>query len=159
MEDVVARLVGIRDPLVAELVPQCHRALADAGLRLDEEPAPRAWVLVHDTRCPFTPADELRRVLAEARRAGAARVGVRPVTDTVKVVRDGVLGETVDRDTLVQVASPLVVPPGVALPVGDDLATLVGALRRHDEVGYVEVDARCGRVADASDLALLRALS
>ena len=44
--------------------------------------------------------------------------GVRPVTDTVKAVDTGVLGETVDRAGLLAVTSPVVLPASVVTALG-----------------------------------------
>lgn len=75
-------------------------------------------LVLHDVLCPMTPpafiAECVERVLA----TGAAVVGTRPVTDTVKVVIDGWVGATVDRGSLLAVASPLVLPPSVAALLG-----------------------------------------
>ena len=75
-------------------------------------------LVLHDALCPMTPPAFIAACLEHARETGRPVVGVRPVTDTVKVVADGaagqVVGETLDRDALVAVASPLVVPAAVA---------------------------------------------
>ena len=109
--------------------------------------------------------------LAACVRAATARdevvVGVRPVTDTVKnlAVEDGVpvLGATVDRSTLVSVASPIVLPPAVvaaldAWPSGD-FAEIAGALARRFPVVSVEAPSIGRRVASADDVRLLESLS
>ena len=84
-------------------------------------------------------------------------VGVRTVTDTVKELREGYVGPTVDRDSLVAVCAPVVVPAVLvgALPSRDvGLVALVDSLRRLP-TAEVEVPAAARRLADASELALL----
>ena len=90
-------------------------------------------------------------------------VGVRPVTDTVKVVDDGVVGETLDRDRLVTIVSPVVLPPAVVaaldgLPTTDFVA-LVAGLRRRYPVELVEAPATARRVGSEEDLRVLEALT
>lgn len=89
-------------------------------------------------------------------------VAVRPVTDTVKQVDDGVVGATLDRDDLLHVCSPVVLPAAVvaalpALPT-TDLADLVAALRADHEVLTVEAPSTAGRVSGPDDVRLLEAL-
>ena len=108
------------------------------------------WVVV-DERCPGLDPATLRGLLEEAG-DGRARVGVRPVTDTVKQVRDGAVTGTVDRTGLVQVASPLVVPAAYGEPVGDSLVAMVAGL---GDVLHVEVPAHARRLADVDELRLL----
>ena len=66
--------------------------------------------VLHDPLCPMTPASFIAACVARAVETGTVVVGVRPVTDTVKSVRDGAVGATVDRDGLRAVASPIVLP-------------------------------------------------
>ncbi|MFC6344489.1 hypothetical protein ACFP8W_21080, partial [Nocardioides hankookensis] len=48
--------------------------------------------VLHDPLCPMTPPAFIADCLARAVERGCVVVGVRPVTDTVKVVDDGVVG-------------------------------------------------------------------
>jgi 2-C-methyl-D-erythritol 4-phosphate cytidylyltransferase len=87
---------------------------------------------------------------------------VRPVTDTVKETDGDLVGATVDRDGLVAVASPVVIPPAVVAaldewPDLDDLPALVATLRESFPVRFVEAPALARRVVDESDLRLLEA--
>ena len=90
-------------------------------------------------------------------------VGVRPVTDTVKVVADGVVGETVDRDGLVTVASPVVLPASVVASLpglpSTDFVELVAALRRRFPVELVEAPPSARRVGSLEDVRVLEALT
>ena len=99
---------------------------------------------------------------------GRPVVGIRPVTDTVKVVADGaagqVVGETLDRDALVAVASPLVVPAAVlaSLPrwPSADLARAVADLAAAGHaVETLESPPEGRRVSSPDDVRLLDALT
>ena len=133
----------------AEL-PDPWRARLHDVLDVVAEVSGDGWVVV-DERCPGLDRATLRGLLEEAR-DGRARVGVRPVTDTVKEVRDGAVTGTVDRTGLVQVASPLVVPAAYGEPVGDSLVAMAAGL---DHVLHVEVPAHARRLADVEELRLL----
>ena len=73
-----------------------------------------APLVLHDSLCPMTPPEFIAACVRRAVDEGVVVVGVRPVTDTVKVLHDGLVGETLDRDGLALVASPVVVPATVA---------------------------------------------
>ena len=149
------------------------RDRARAALRaggLEVLPASTAWtrlaetgrpVLVHDLLCPLTPTAFLTELLSRVR--DEVLVGSRPVTDTVKVVADGVVGATVDRSALVAVTAPVVLPPTVAVDLAieaSDLPALVQALRAAGHpVRFVEAPPASRRVADETDVALLAALT
>ncbi len=62
-------------------------------------------VLVHDAARPFVDADVVARVLEGVRTHGAA-IPVAPVVDTIKKVKAGRIGATVDRDTLGAAQTP-----------------------------------------------------
>ena len=71
--------------------------------------APSDWVAVHDGARPCLSAMDLEAVVraaAEGSRAGA--VLGRPVSDTLKTVREGRLGATVDRATFFRAETPQV---------------------------------------------------
>jgi 2-C-methyl-D-erythritol 4-phosphate cytidylyltransferase len=152
------------------LVAVASWALEDAGVELldftvdwADVQARETALVVHDPLCPRTPVDFLVSAV-EAATGNRIVVGVRPVVDTVKSVEDGVLGDTVDRDALVVVASPVVFPAEVVaalagLPVLDDLAELVRTLRTDHEVLFLEAPPQARRVADESDLQLLAELT
>lgn len=125
-------------------------------------------LVVHDPLCPLTPVDFLVEAIGLARSTRAVVVGVRPVTDTVKQYDarpDGVvrLGATVDRDGLVALASPVVLPAAVVAALDDlptdDLLGLVVALSARFPVRHLEAPALARRVTDADDLRVLSALS
>src|SRR4051794_17417732 len=152
------------------LVAVASWALEDAGVELldftvdwVDVQALEAALVVHDPLCPRTPVEFLARAV-EAATGDRVVVGVRPVVDTVKTVEDGILGDTVDRDALVVVASPVVLPAGVVAaladaPALDDLAELVRSLRTDYEVLMLEAPPAARRVADESDLQLLSQLA
>ena len=129
-----------------------------SSLAVAEEP-----YVLHDALCPMTPPAFIADCVARSLERSCVVVGVRPVTDTVKVVEDGVVGETVDRDGLVAVASPIVLPPTVvgsleALP-SLDFVELVAALRQRYPVELVEAPPEARRVGSEDDVRLLEALT
>jgi 2-C-methyl-D-erythritol 4-phosphate cytidylyltransferase len=152
------------------LVALASFALEDAGVELvdfdvelaDARGDHRALAL-HDPLCPRTPVEFLREAVATAVAQDMVVVGVHSVTDTIKSVRDGVVGETVDREGLWTVTSPVILPASVVAtledwPDADDLTDLVARLRERHEVRFLEAPALGRRVADESDIKLLEAL-
>lgn len=158
------------------LVAAASWALTTAGVELfdygaelpDLQQADRALV-IHDPQCPLTPAAFLEQAVEESARTGTVVVGVRPVTDTVKEYAEapdggpGELGATVDRDELMVVTSPVVLPASVVaaleeLPT-DDLAALVASLVQRFPVRYLPAPPLGRRIVDDSDLEVLGALS
>jgi 2-C-methyl-D-erythritol 4-phosphate cytidylyltransferase len=82
------------------------------ALALREVPAEAEIVLVHDAVRPFVTCDQIERVIAEARRCGAAILGI-PAMDTVKEVKRARLPEdvalitgTVPRERIVLAQTP-----------------------------------------------------
>ena len=90
-------------------------------------------------------------------------VGVRPVTDTVKQIEDGRLGRTFDRDGLVAVCSPVVLPAGVVAALGGrpatDFVDVVTRLRSSYDVVLVDAPTSARRVASDEDIHVLEALT
>ena len=129
-----------------------------AALVRAEEP-----VVLHDPLCPMTPPDFIASCVTRAVERECVVVGVRPVTDTVKVVEDGVVGATLDRAGLVSVASPVVLPPAVVASLGGlptaDLVALVAQLRRRYPVELVEAPPAARRVGSEEDVRVLEALT
>jgi len=115
---------------------------------------PPGGFVVLDPLCPLVPADFVADLVARVVETGVAHAGVRPVTDTVKVLHGGLVGETVDRASLVQLASPVVLPEAASLR--GSLADVVAGL---DEVVLVEAPALARRVGDRSDIDLLEVLA
>jgi len=68
-------------------------------------PESAQWVIVHDAVRPFIARELVGRVLAAARRHGAAICGL-PVRETVKRVGDHIVTSTLDRDGLWLVQTP-----------------------------------------------------
>jgi len=145
-------------------------ALGEAGVTLVDAGTPWSSIVVgaeplvlHDPLCPLTPPGFIAGCLAHALDTGRVVVGVRPVTDTVKLVEDGYAGATVDRDGLLQVCSPVVLPAAVVAalegPPGSDLAALVAGLAGRFDVQPVEAPPEARRVANEEDLRLLEALT
>lgn len=65
------------------------------------------YVAVHDGARPLVRRADIEQVIADARRTGAATLGV-PAKDTIKIVREGVITDTPDRSTLYQTQTPQV---------------------------------------------------
>ena len=124
-------------------------------------------LVIHDPLCPLTPTGFIEEAIAECGETGAVVVGVRPVTDTVKehgtAAGPEFLGATVDREGLVCVASPVVLPAAVVAALEDletdDLAALVAELSRRFPVRHLPAPALARRITGESDLELLVALS
>jgi len=142
-------------------------ALGEAGVTIVDQSVP--WedvreagrpLVLHDALCPMTPPDFVVTCVRRAVAADVPVAGVRPVTDTVKQVADGVVGATVDREGLVALAAPVVLPAGVVRSLknapGPDLAALVGSL---PDVELVEAPAAGRAVASEDDVRLLEALT
>lgn len=80
--------------------------LTDAGVPDD------ALVLVHDAARPAAGAELMERVLAAAR-DGEAAIPVQPVADTLKRVRNGMVGATVSREGMAAAQTPQAARLGV----------------------------------------------
>ncbi len=153
-----------------------HAARALVAARIEPVADGTSWesvvarglpLVVHHAACPLTPASFIAVQVDQAVVLDRARVGVRPVTDTIKTVAAGRVGATVDRESLVEVAAPVVLPaslvasldgwPGLA-----DLPALVARLRGHalvDLVDLVEAPVLARRVEDASAVRVLEAFA
>ena len=66
-----------------------------------------SYVAIHDGARPLVLPEDIARVIADARRTGAATLGV-PAKDTIKVVRQGIITDTPDRSLLFQTQTPQV---------------------------------------------------
>ena len=131
-----------------------ERALAGLPVVDPEQTPGDAVLVIHDPACPSVPATFVRDLVEACRRTGRSQVAVLAVTDTVKVTDGAVVGETLDRDTLATIASPIVLPPGVR-PPGRDVAGIVEALRAGSEIDLVEAPAQVVRLMSAGDVAFL----
>lgn len=135
----------------------------DSGITWDAVRRSEEPVVMHDALCPMTPADFIVTCVRRALDDDVVVVATRPVTDTVKRVADGMVGETVDRDALTSIVSPVVLPPSVVSAMqdepGTDLVALVASLARSHRVVLVEAPASARRVTSAEDIAILEALT
>jgi len=146
-------------------------ALGESGVDLVD--ATVAWaafveagrdLVLHDSLCPMTPPAFIAGCLERARATGRPVVGVRPVTDTVKVVAHDRVGATLDRESLLAVTSPLVIPAGVlaglARRPASDLARAVADLAASGHpVEPLTAPAEGRRVSSLEDVRLLVALT
>lgn len=92
-------------------------------------------VLVHDAARPFITESVIKSLVETAYFQGAAIAGVR-VKDTMKVVRDGIIEETVDREKLWSIQTPQAFRFNL-LKEAEDVAEKVGFLGT-DEAMLVE---------------------
>jgi 2-C-methyl-D-erythritol 4-phosphate cytidylyltransferase len=152
------------------LVAAASWAITTAGVSLFDYNVSFATVqeadqplVVHDPLCPLTPAAFLEEAVAECERTGAVVVGVRPVIDTVKAYAAPWLGATLDREGLVCVTSPVVLPAAVVAALDtletDDLAQLVAGLSQRFPVRHLEAPPLGRRIVGEADLEVLVALS
>lgn len=155
------------------LVACAAEALAAAGVDAVDAGTPWARVratgadlVLHDALCPLTPPAFLVRCLETARDQEVAVLGVRPVTDTVRTLAAGSpprLGELLDRDGLVAVASPVVLPARVVASYDEwpptDPVELVASLRLRGTPTLLEAPAVGRRVTGEDDLRVLEAVS
>lgn len=132
-------------------LPEAHRAALRATMDEALGSVEGDGHVVVDERCPGLSVEAVRQLVEQAG-DGRARLGVRPVTDTVKRLRDGVVVGTVDRAGLVQIASPLVVPEAYGAPVGDSIEAMVSVI---GEVELVEVPVVGRRLAGVDELRVL----
>ena len=152
------------------LVAAAAWALGEAGVTPVDTGTPWSAIaeagepfVLHDALCPMTPPAFVAACVTRAVEHECVVVGVRPVTDTVKVVEDGLVGQTVDREGLVAVVSPVVLPASVlarldALP-STDFVALVAALRARFPVELVEAPPSARPVGSEEDLRVLEALT
>ena len=132
------------------------------GIVAAEEP-----LVLHDSLCPMTPPAFIAHCVSTALEREAVVIGVRPVTDTVKklAVEEGVpvLGETVDRDAMVSVTSPIVLPPAVVASLDDwptgDFAEIAAELAGRFPVVSIEAPPIGRRVTSEEDIRLLEGLA
>jgi 2-C-methyl-D-erythritol 4-phosphate cytidylyltransferase len=165
------------------LVAAASWALTTAGAKLFDYGVPIEGVqesgqmlVIHDPLCPLTPASFIAEAIEESVQTGAVVVGVRPVTDTVKEYSStgseqagegsgqaGRLGATADRDELMSITSPVVLPAAVVAALDelaiDDLTDFVDGLTRRYPVRYLPAPPLGRRIVDEADLEVLSALS
>ncbi len=152
------------------LVAAASWALGTAGAELFDFSVPfesvqqaETALVLHDPLCPLTPAGFIEEAIEECERTGAVVVGVRPVTDTVKEYDGATLGATLDREGMVCVTSPIVLPATVVAALDrletDDFAALVADLSQRFPVRHLAAPALGRRIAGEPDLEILVALS
>ena len=139
-----------------------HRRQDSVAAAIAAEPE-AAWYLVHDAARPLASPALARRVLAAARRHGAAVPGV-PVTDTIKRVNaEGLVAGTVHREPLRAVQTPQAFAGGllrrahreVTADVTDDAAMIEWL---DAPIALVPGEPENIKVTTPADLVLVRAL-
>jgi len=141
--------------------------LLDPRADLDVVRAEGVPLVLHDPLCPLTPVDFLVEAIEYALAHACVVVGCRPVTDTVKAVAgagdSARLGETVDRSELVEVCSPIVLPPAVVAGMtgipDEAFATLVDRWRAQWPLVMLTAPPQARRVHDAGEIGVLEALA
>ncbi|MBI1921432.1 MAG: 2-C-methyl-D-erythritol 4-phosphate cytidylyltransferase [Geobacter sp.] len=134
------------------------------GLRAIPDAADDDVVIIHDGVRPFVTGDIIRRAVDVAVSSDGALVAV-PAKDTIKVVRDGIIRETPQRETLWQAQTPQAFRYGVIRKaheraeaegfLGTDDASLVE--RFGGEVRVVMGDYRNIKITTPEDLVLAEA--
>lgn len=105
VEATRALLRRFRVPRVLEVVAGGAQRQESVWRGLQAVPTDVGWVVVHDAVRPLIDAALVERVLAAARRHGAAICGL-AVRETVKRVRETVVEATLDREGLWLVQTP-----------------------------------------------------
>ncbi|MDN5744877.1 MAG: 2-C-methyl-D-erythritol 4-phosphate cytidylyltransferase [Nocardioidaceae bacterium] len=160
------------------LVATAQAAVGAAGIELLDQTAPWDLVvergetlLLHDPLCPMTPPEFLAHCAERAEAEDVVVAGFRPVTDTVKQTNAaGAVIGTIDRERLLSVCSPVVLPPlvvadllgdGGALPSVDFVSLLTALRERYGtaRIDFVEAPPAACRVASEADLTVLAALT
>lgn len=165
-----AGLSGVR---VVEGVASVGAALATALDDVANLSGPAAEhaigvVLLHDPRCPLVSPSCLREVLERAvGEPDAVHVGARSVTDTVKIVNDGSVLATVDRDVLRVLTSPMAISVPVLRQLHSDgrladctdmIDVLELARAAGTRVRWVAAPSLARRIAETAEVALLECL-
>lgn len=120
-------------------------------------------VLVHDVLSPLTPAALIRRLVTDVRASGRPAALTREVSETVKSMRGGQIGETVPRDLLSSVHAPLAMPVRIARALTDDgvvrglrsFVELYATLRTQGHLAQVRGSLLSQGFADRGSLQLL----
>ena len=139
---------------VIAAVPGGETRSASVRAGLAEVPEDAAVVLVHDAARPILPAELVPRLLEPLGEGFDGAVPVLPVSDTVKLARDGVVVETLPREELVAVQTPQAflapVLRAAAAGEGSDCASLVEAAG--GRIKCVPGDERLLKVTTRADL-------
>ncbi len=145
-----ARMLAAAFPKVSAVVPggEERQDSVAAGLAA----VTRAeWVVVHDAARPLASADLVRRVLQAAHETGAATAAL-PARDTVKVVTEGVVRQTLDRETIWLTQTPQAFRASL-LRAAHERAARQG-VRATDDAALVEAFGGTVRVAEGEVLNL-----
>lgn len=138
--------------------------LVDFNVGWEQVRASGRTLVLHDPLCPLTPVSFIASTIELSLAGDVVVVGVRPVTDTLKALEGDRVGATVDRDSMWQVASPMVLPSRVVAvltetPDLSDFAAFVGALRDVTAVRWAEAPPTARRISDETEIEVLEAFS
>lgn len=92
---------------VFKIVPGGETRAESVLKGIDALPISTSFVAIHDGARPLVDPEDIDRVVREAHEHRAAILG-RPVSDTVKRAREGIIFATVDRDNLYRAETPQV---------------------------------------------------
>jgi 2-C-methyl-D-erythritol 4-phosphate cytidylyltransferase len=92
---------------VSRIVPGGETRTESVWKGLESLPISTGFVAIHDAVRPLVKSDDIDRVVNEAKQHRAAILG-RPVAETVKRARDGMIMATVDREHLFLAETPQV---------------------------------------------------
>jgi len=92
---------------VTKILPGGASRLESVRIGLDEIKQDADLVAIHDGARPFATQELLEETIAAAAEYGAAAPGI-PVKDTIKVVQQGIVRETLPRETLFAIQTPQV---------------------------------------------------
>ena len=115
------------------------------------------WVLVHDAVRPLVKLEDVHRLIAVALKNGFGAILAQPVTETLKVVSDLEVVETVDRSRVWRAQTPQIFPlmelqsALSAMPEATDEASAMEAAGHR--VAVVEGDARNIKITTPGDMA------
>ena len=145
-----ARTLTAAFPKVSAVVPggEERQESVAAGLAVVTQ---AEWVVVHDAARPLASADLVRRVLRAARETGAATAAL-PARDTVKVVTEGTVRQTLDRETIWLTQTPQAFRASLLREV-HERARRAG-VRATDDAALVEAFGGTVRVAEGEVLNL-----
>ena len=131
-EEEILRALHARDDLGLPWLTTAGGALRQDSVRLGLAALPREtrYVLVHDAARPFLSPALTRRICEALRRGASAVVPGLPVTDTIKLVDNGLVTATLPRARLAAVQTPQ----------GFDLNLLRQAHRHAQEAGLTVTD-------------------
>jgi 2-C-methyl-D-erythritol 4-phosphate cytidylyltransferase len=137
------------------LLDRARDAVAEFPVVGPDQVPDDAVLVVADPACAGVTGDFVRSLVDACAATGRPQVAVLPVTDTIKETHGPTVRATLDRDGLLVIASPIVLPPGVRARCVD-AAGLVDAVRTRHGVDLVPAPTGVLRLTEGADAALYR---